>query len=290
MRRIGLQSGSSGFDMRSVEALLCDEERETEIGVSERVENPVPVTTRIRRVMQPENGWLPVCLFERTELDDSRLLYAQENIPPDAAGLAVDYLTRVMQGADPRDAFRVPLAGARLVGRADRAERLLAGIRGLDVVAVRAACGLIDYDLASRRGPAFWRPGRVRVPDGPTCWNVRRMVERSLRFFEAYGPVVWQDFSFEGAYTDRITAGDGDFLTRDTLWDFKVSRHEPNPTYTLQLLVYWRMGLHSVYPVYKDIRRLGFYNPRLNTVYLLDVSRISESLCNLVDRRVIGYR
>ena len=288
MRRIGLQSGSSGFDMRSVDALRRDEEHGADDG--ERVENPVPVTTRIRRLVQPEDGWLPVRLFERVELDDPRPLDAVENIPPDIAGLAVDYLTRFMQGAGVRDAFRVPLAGACLVGRSDRAERLLSRVRGLDGPSVRAACGLVDYDSASRRGPAFWRPGRVGVPDDATVWNVRCMVERSLRFFEAYGPVVWQDFSFEGAYTDRITAGDGDFLTRDTLWDFKVSRHEPNPTYTLQLLVYWRMGLHSVYPVYKDIRRLGFYNPRLNTVYLLDVSRISESLCNLVDRRVIGYR
>ncbi len=287
MRRIGLQSGSSGFDMRPVDALRCDEEREVDRGV--RLENPVPVTTRIRRIVQPENGWLPVCLFERTELDDSRLLYAVENIPPDVVGLAVDYLTRVMQGAQPRDAFRVPLAGARLVGRADRAERLLAGIRGLDAMSVRSACELVDYDLASRRGPAFWRAGRVQTPDEVTCWNVRWMVERSLEFFETYGPVVWQDFSFEGAYTERITAGDGDFLTADTLWDFKVSRHEPNPVYTLQLLVYWRMGLHSMHPVYRDIRRLGFYNPRLNVVYLLDVSRIDPQVCNLVDRRIIGY-
>ena len=31
----------------------------------------------------------------------------------------------------------------------------------------------------------------------------------------------WMVFTFEG-YTSIIDSGDGDFLTEDTLWDFKV--------------------------------------------------------------------
>ena len=64
------------------------------------------------------------------------------------------------------------------------------------------------------------------------------------------GPVVWEGFTFDGGYTDRVTSGDGDLLTADGLWDLKVSRWPPNPTYTLQLLVYWRLGLHSTHPEY----------------------------------------
>lgn len=101
--------------------------------------------------------------------------------------------------------------------------------------------------------------------------------------------MVWEGFDFEGGYTDRITSGSGDFLTEDTLWDFKVSGYPPNPRYTLQLLIYWRMGLHSVHPEYQSIRRLGFFNPRRNEVWLLDVDRITPELIDWTDRELIGY-
>lgn len=115
------------------------------------------------------------------------------------------------------------------------------------------------------------------------------MVARSRVFLDEYGPVVWEGFDFEGGYTDRITSGSGDFLTGDTLWDFKVSGYPPNPRYTLQLLIYWRMGLHSVHPEYQSIRRLGFFNPRRNEVWLLDVDRITPELIDWTDRELIGY-
>ena len=41
-----------------------------------------------------------------------------------------------------------------------------------------------------------------------------------------------------GGYTDKITSGDGDFLTVDTLWDFKVLKANIKSQHTLQLLVY----------------------------------------------------
>ena len=108
-------------------------------------------------------------------------------------------------------------------------------------------------------------------------------------FFDEYGPVVWDGFDFEGGYTDRITSGSGDFLTADTLWDFKVSSYRPNPMYTLQLLVYWRMGLHSVHDEYRMVRRLGFFNPRRDEVWLLDVDRIDGRLVDWTDHELIGY-
>ena len=71
------------------------------------------------------------------------------------------------------------------------------------------------------------------------------MVERSLSFFKAFGPVTADGFTMEGAYTATITTGDGDFLTKDTLWDFKVTTSKPNKDHTLQLLIYYLMGRRS---------------------------------------------
>lgn len=41
--------------------------------------------------------------------------------------------------------------------------------------------------------------------------------------------------------------------------------------------------------VYRSIRRLGLWNPRLDTAWLLDVDRIGDGLRGLVDERIIGY-
>ncbi|WP_270295108.1 hypothetical protein [Eggerthella sinensis] len=84
-------------------------------------------------------------------------------------------------------------------------------------------------------------------------------------------------------------AGEGDFLTADTLWDFKVSVKPPTKEHTLQILMYWRMGLHSVHPEYEAVRKLGFFNPRLGAIYTLPVDSIPTDVIEAVETEVIGY-
>ena len=104
-----------GFDMRSPSEMEADDARRE---AYEAAHAPrMAVTSRIRRVAQPEGGYLPLSLFDEVCLADPVPLYAFEDVPADVTGLAVDYLSRVARGVPARDAFRVPLAGARLVGR-----------------------------------------------------------------------------------------------------------------------------------------------------------------------------
>lgn len=52
----------------------------------------------------------------------------------------------------------------------------------------------------------------------------------------------------------------------------------------------WRdMGMHSVHPEFKGIKRLGIFNPRLNSVYLLDIGTIAPETIREVETDVIGY-
>lgn len=200
-----------GFDMRSPSEMEADDARRE---ADEAAHAPrMAVTSRIRRVAQPPDGYLPLSLFDEVRLADPVPLYAFEDVPADVTGLAVDYLSRV----------------------------------------------------------------------------ARRMVARTLRFMDRVGPVVWEGFTFDGGYTDRVTSGDGDLLTADGLWDLKVSRWPPNPTYTLQLLVYWRLGLHSTHPEYLGVRRLGLYNARSDTMWSVPVARIGADAVRAVERDVIGY-
>jgi len=116
------------------------------------------------------------------------------------------------------------------------------------------------------------------------------MVKRSVAFWKRYGPIVKDGFTFEGGYTEIITSGDGDFLTADTLWDFKVSNKPPTNVNTLQLLVYYIMGQHSIHKEFRNIKKIGFFNPRLGQVYTLDVSSISPEIIRDVSSNVIGYK
>ena len=196
----------------------------------------LPVTLRVRQVVQPRGGWLPVGCLARRPLGDPMTLRPRENRSPAAVGLAVDYLTRLMCGDDPRDAFQVSVAGAVEVGMDGDALTLLERIHGLDDASVRSALDLVRYDQTVRRGSPAPPPAPFSQADEDACWNVRRMVQRSCRFLEAAGPVTWPGFTFDGGYTDVVSYGDGDFLTEYVLWDMKTTRRGPSTGQTLQVL------------------------------------------------------
>ena len=50
------------------------------------------------------------------------------------------------------------------------------------------------------------------------------------------------------------------------------------------------MGQHSIHKEFRSITKLGFFNPRLNKVYTLDVSSISPDVISDVSSNVIGYK
>jgi hypothetical protein len=116
------------------------------------------------------------------------------------------------------------------------------------------------------------------------------MVNRSIHFVKEYGPMVKDGFTFEGGYTNLVSSGDGDYLTEDTLWDFKVSTKEPKSTHTLQLLMYYIMGTHSIHKEFDKIKYIGMFNPRLHKIYLQEISKISKDIITQVSRDVIGYK
>lgn len=249
------------------------------------------VVGRIKTFKQPRGGLIPPKTLTETILSDGNKLSAEENINPGLVGTAVEYLTRYLN--DPKknkeSAFAISLIGARGVGEETQAKKLLGGITGLDRKSIINACKLVGYDVVYRAGMMAYRPVADINPDSATWKNIEIMVNRSLTFFQDYGPVVKDGFTFEGAYTPTISSGDGDFLTKDTLWDFKVSRNKPTKDHTLQVLTYLLLGQRSIHPEFQSITSLGIFNPRLNVVYLIKLSDVPSSVIELVLTEVIGY-
>lgn len=249
------------------------------------------VTQRIRQVKQPTGGYVKLTNFESKTLGKgAEALNPEENVKASLIGLAVDYLTRYMSGASKEDAFKISLIGATNVRKERKALKLLSRIKGLDDESIKCAIKLTGYDACYRVGPLAYSPVENIKPDWVTIQNVRSMVERSLCFLRIYGPKVLDGFTFEGGYTDLVSGGDGDFLTKDTLWDFKVSKYALKKENSLQLLMYWRMGLHSIHPEFEDIKYLGIYNPRLNIMSRIAVTDIPEEVIKEVETEIIGYK
>ena len=257
------------------------------------------VTQRIKEIKQPRGGYIKPSQFKLQKIDDEKILNEQENVHASVIGIAVDYLTRFVMGADVLEAFKISYMGARVAESMSKqksalktAQKLLVGIKGLDNNSVINACKMVTYDVWYRNpmGAMLAKGVEETNPDLETIENIQIMVERSVKFWEEFGPIIQDGFTFEpNGYTDTVNTGDGDYLTVDTLWDFKVSKSKPTNKHTLQLLMYWIMGQHSGQKIYKNITRLGMFNPRLNFVYTLDLADIAPEIIEEIERDVIGY-
>lgn len=249
------------------------------------------VTQRCRQVKQPRGGYINPKVMEVIELEDNkRKLNPEENINPGLIGLAVDYLSRYMSGASVEESFEISMRGAAIIKEEKKAKKMVSEIKGLGNKSIINAVKLSGFDVCYRADSAYYRPVDEIKPDALTINNIRTTVERSIDFLAQYGPKILDGFTFDGGYTEVVISGDGDFMTKDTLWDFKVSKAKPRKEHTLQLLMYWRMGLHSNHVVFNQIKYLGIYNPRLNTVFRLSVDNIPADIIREVDENVIGYK
>jgi hypothetical protein len=55
--------------------------------------------------------------------------------------------------------------------------------------------------------------------------------------------------------------------------------------------MYWRMGVHSNNSyMFKKIKKIGIYNPRMNTIYQIGTNEISDDVISQVEVDVIGYK
>ena len=247
------------------------------------------VTQRVKMVKQPQCGYLPISNFKKIELKDNNILSKKENIPPNLVGLVVDYMTRYIIGTPKEKAFEISIFGASIIKEKEKCLALLDKIIGLTNESIFCACKIVGYDVCYRAGPTFYKSIDNIAPDSFTISNIAIMIKRSLSFFESYGPIVADGITFEGGYTSLIDSGDGDFITKDTLWDFKVTKNNINPQHTLQILVYYLMAIHSQKDIYKSITKIGFFNPRKNIIYIKSISEIDPNILTEVEHNVIGY-
>ena len=105
-----------------------------------------------------------------------------------------------------------------------------------------------------------------------------------------FGPVVSSELTFEGGYTTLVSSGDGDYATKDMIIDIKVSKGDFSSKWSLQLLMYYLLGIHSVHSEYKKIKKLCIFNPYENQSYICYIKDISDESKYKVSHDVLGYK
>lgn len=256
------------------------------------------VTQRIKEIKQPRGGYLKPSVFTTTILNDDDAILLCNKVSPITVGLVVDYMTRVIleqrkcNEFDIRRIFRISLEGAHLIDeqRFNYAFELMDVIEldSTSVAAVKACCNLVTFDSKYRSG--IWFPEYIVEVSDEDAKIIQKLIYRSVTFLDEYGPIIESGMTFEGGYTKLVSSGDADFVTEDTLWDFKASKNKMLNRYTLQLYMYYLMGLNSIHSnLYKSVQYIGFYNPIRNEVIRLDVKRIDEDIKDAILFDVIGY-
>ena len=90
----------------------------------------VSVTKRISTIKQPRGGYIKPKDFIVTDLLDIGMLNEIENIHSSLVGMAVDYLTRFLNGEPIEEAFRISRMGADKAQETKLANKLLMNIKG----------------------------------------------------------------------------------------------------------------------------------------------------------------
>lgn len=254
------------------------------------------VTGILANIKQPRGGYLPLSNFDIESHCDDLCVVGDYNIAPSLVGLAVDYGARIALGNDPEETFEVATVGAGMVGASDVAESLIADIDAaalksgeIDEKSVVSLCKLSGFDSAFRAGASAYRPVSEINPDRQTIADIGNLILRTKAFFDASTEAVIAGFTFEGAYTDDAGASDGDYICGDTLWDLKVSKNEPTIKNTMQVLLYYLMGLRSSKEEFKAVTRIGLFNPWLQKSWSISVLDLDESFLSMVENDILGY-
>lgn len=232
--------------------------------------------------------------FRKTELQDSIELDVCDSVWCGLSDYAAYCLARYLMGDSVNMVFHDAILDGCNRGFSHWVERLAQDIDGLGGTAVESAIRLAAFDPRIR----FQLKTDVATSslniDQDTIFNVQQMAKRFLHFHEVVGDRTAVDLDFTGGYTQSIETGTCEFITGDTLWclhqNYAVdSKLHISRADKLRVLTHWRMGLRSIHPEFKEIKKLGVYNVRRHLIYVMDIDKVSDEVVTWIDNVVIGY-
>lgn len=257
----------------------------------ERCHRSYSVSKRAYTVKQPYGGYLSLDSLQTVELGHGiHNLNPKENVSPQIVGTAVEYLALMPTVGWGREVCAQALWKSEPI-RKDQHMYELADDLGKDLEddTVLDVLWIASYLYGGFADLNQRIPFDRDAVSKDTVSNVRILAQRTRNFISKYGPLTDWRFGMNGGYTKTVSSGYGDYITADGLYDLKVSSDAFTKEQTLQILMYWRMGLHSYNPNFEDVKFLGLFNARKNVLKRIAVDRIPEDVIVEVERDVIGY-
>lgn len=251
------------------------------------------VTRFCAQYKQPRGGLLNKSEFIIKEnvvnLNEQMFDYKLETIHPMLMGTTVDLLVRYMITKDAKYVYELSKMGAGYAGEMKKWHIFIDDIKpDLSKKSIYYGIGLARYEQIFRSrviGDEYWS---VLLND-ETINNIRVMVKRALLFLNNIEEgLVQTNILFHKGYTDVITQGDADYISKNSLIDLKVSSQNLlNKNHTLQLLIYYLLGINSdqeleTYKNMKNIKYLTIYNPRLDKSWSIEIDKIKPEIINEV--------
>ena len=274
---------------------------------------PRPISHRTATARQPRDGYVPLSWF-RSRTFGPEVPFDGNRLKPSEVGTLVDYLTRYSdmreKGLSKQEAdvaFESCMRGATNLERNLRYNKrefkdspiacckseLAKVTYPLNNLSVKAAARVTFFDAFVNTDVRHHtrKFSNFDLSDGETA-RIRRMVRNGIRMMGADGGIKTFDFVIpKDPHSTRITGGRGDYLTEKTLYDMKVSWSEPKVEWTLQILIYYLMGLSVGLDGFDKLKYIGIVNPRLNKTWRCSTAtlRRNKNALRKVCESVIGY-
>lgn len=278
------------------------------------------VSELVERIEQPVSGILPVSNFTKRELhQDTHKLFGNNTIPAVHLGLIIDYCVKYILGVKLSDILHVEYEGYAEHIRVSAvkyydslSEQSLTQIYVDDerkkiclsdfVSNVENSTTFEEYvtnmlyviqygDFVRNFRFAYNRLGEVFNTEisKEDIHDILYMFLRTRSWINTFSKVTPMYKFYPRGYNNTVTSGEGDFCTSDTLWDLKVSNGEPTTKDTLQLLIYYIMAMQSDNRLYRNVHKIGVYNPKLDTEWVCNMNDINEGITTSV-KKILGFR
>lgn len=259
------------------------------------------VAQRVREIEQPRGGYLPLRDFVSRQVGKSGMsaLDDTDELAPMTAGKAAVGLAMFLCGMKLEDCFTIAFLGALSYeehyqcGEKLKIAALITDIRkssareGLKASSINAAVQLVCYEKYYRRPVGEYEPYTGAQVSDATMKNMSVIVSRLVSVIRNFKIDAFAEL--DGGYTDTIVkGGENCFLSKDTIWNFCFGKQPPNKNATLSLLLSLLIGKRSGNEGFAGVRRLAFYNARLDKIWMYDLNYMDRETLAFIATEVLG--
>lgn len=211
-----------------------------------------------------------------------------ENINAASTGTLIDFLTRAIVLND-SDALDISAYGVEQLGSEQQKKeylnyaamfKTLSEDQKIDNLAddiFNLGLDICAWEQALRSG-LYIKP--TIYPNKVTISHYKTMLKRAKRYLQNVGNIIRTGYS--AATENGLISGDGDYLSDDTLIDFKVSKRATMSPYWVCQLFLYRVLLKDKIVSPAQIKKLMIYNPRRDEGFLLDLTTIDPDILKFV--------